>query len=85
MQIYNCTTGQLNKVTWGELGTFSSRAFLKNPVDGCIRIPYATLTKSPQWHSFNNWMCQTVPATCLDAWRRITGKSPMLIYLLYFI
>jgi fatty acyl-CoA reductase len=79
MPVYNCTTGQLNKVTWGELGLFSANAFVKNPMDDVIRIPHATLTKNSYWHAINNWFSQTLPAGAIDVYRQITGKSPIFM------
>ncbi|KAK2178517.1 hypothetical protein NP493_540g00009 [Ridgeia piscesae] len=79
MPVYNCTTGQLNKVTWGELGLLSQKALAKNPLDDAIRIPHLTLTTNSYWHAVNNWFSQTLPAGALDMYRQITGKSPIFM------
>ena len=46
MKIYNCTTGELNRLTWGQVERASYEYMMKNPLDDIIRIPNPRFTSN---------------------------------------
>ncbi|KAK3603205.1 hypothetical protein CHS0354_036132 [Potamilus streckersoni] len=47
IKMYNCTTGQLNRFTWGQMERLCYEFMMKNPLNSVARIPNPKLTKSP--------------------------------------
>lgn len=46
VQVFNCTTGQLNRVTWGQVERSSQECFMKIPLDSPVRLPAPKFTLS---------------------------------------
>ncbi|XP_064634182.1 fatty acyl-CoA reductase 1-like [Lineus longissimus] len=79
--VYNCTTGQINRLTWGELERLSHEYLMKNPLEGAVRVPNPRFTRSSSWHNFKSVYEHQIPAYFLDTFRWLAGKKPIFVRL----
>ena len=77
--VYNCTTGQINKLTWGDFQNHVIDTFKEHPCSNILKVPNARLTHSRVWRDVCWFFEQMIPAYSMDAVLRITGKKPMFI------
>lgn len=77
--VYNCTTGQMNKLTWGMFQDNIRAHFLTNPCNKMLRVPNPSFTLNTFWRDTRWFFDQLVPAYLMDFWLRITGNRPMFV------
>ncbi|XP_026535069.1 fatty acyl-CoA reductase 1-like [Notechis scutatus] len=80
--IYNCTSGGLNSLYWGDLEINVRSSFNKNPLEKPFRIPEVTLTSSHLVHQYRMFVYHTSPAFLYDLRLRLIGKKPQAMKLL---
>lgn len=78
-KVYHCTTGQLNKFTWGQIERMSEEYFIKNPVNTVARIPNPKFTKSLVWHEINMLFDHLIPAYIMDFFMWISGRRTIFV------
>lgn len=76
-QIFNCTSGGLNPITWGELKDISEPILIQNPSMELFRYPGAKFHSSRLIHQIHLNIEHNVPAYFVDFLFRITGHKPM--------
>jgi len=81
LKIYNCTTGELNRLTWGQLERASYEYMMKNPLDDVIRLPNPRFTSNRFWRTLNMWMDHYFPAWLGDLYCRAMGGKARLVRL----
>jgi fatty acyl-CoA reductase len=79
LKIYNCTTGELNKLTWGQVERASYEYMMKNPLDDVVRLPNPRFTSNRFWRTVNMWMDHYFPAWLGDLYCRMMGKKATLV------
>ncbi|KAL7976329.1 hypothetical protein Chor_002548, partial [Crotalus horridus] len=79
--IYNCTSGSLNPLSWGEVELHLKNAYEKNPLEKPFRIPNSSMTSSYLVHRYRMLVCHTIPALLCDLYLRLTGKKPWMMKL----
>ncbi|XP_034296280.1 fatty acyl-CoA reductase 1-like [Pantherophis guttatus] len=79
--IYNCTSGGLNPLSWGELQTNAVITYEKSPLEKPFRIPKATLTSSYLAHQYWTFVHHRIPAFLCDLYLRLLGKKPRMMKL----
>lgn len=77
--VYNCTTGQMNRFTWGEMEDFSYEYFMKNPCNRLARIPNAHFTLSSLKKMVSKIFDHLLPAYLMDVYLRLIGRKPMFV------
>lgn len=80
-QVFNCTTGQLNRVTWGQVERSSEECLLKFPLDAPVRLPVPRFTMNRFYHEMNRIFDHLLPAWIMDLGLRLVGKKPVLLRL----
>ncbi|CAH1786736.1 unnamed protein product [Owenia fusiformis] len=75
--VYNCTTGQINRMTWGTMERLSFNSLMNNPLDGIVRVPNPRFTKSWLKRDFCLFFDHYLPALLLDSWLFISGRKPV--------
>jgi alcohol-forming fatty acyl-CoA reductase len=77
--VYNCTSGQMNPQTWGEMGTSLLKYSRKNPSKYVMMNP----TVSYRTNRFMHWLYEIVlhflPALAFDLMLRVQGKKPFMM------
>ncbi|KAL3842113.1 hypothetical protein ACJMK2_020165 [Sinanodonta woodiana] len=81
IKIYNCTTGQLNRFTWGQMERLSYEFMMKNPLNKVARIPNPRLTKSLLLHELKVLYDHMLPAYLMDFFLWIMGRKTMYVRL----
>jgi len=79
--VYNCTTGAINRLTWGQMERVATATFIKNPLDRAIRVPHAKFTKKTLWHSLKRFFDEVLPAYVLDLGLGLMGRKTEFIRL----
>jgi len=80
--VYNCTTGGLNTLYWGQLDTGSENHYnYKTPLDAVARLPKAKFTTSRFRRNMNLYFDHLLPAWLMDATARAVGAKPMYMRL----
>ena len=46
IKIYNCTSGQINRLTWGMVETYCKESLIKNPLENVFLIPNPHFTSN---------------------------------------
>ncbi|XP_035829281.1 fatty acyl-CoA reductase 1, partial [Aplysia californica] len=77
--VYNCTSGQINRLTWGMFQDYLKENFLNNPCHKMLRVPNPRFTLNMFWRDTMWVFDQLIPAYVMDFWLRITGKKPMFV------
>jgi alcohol-forming fatty acyl-CoA reductase len=77
--VYNCTSGQVNKFTWGILERNVREYFIKYPMKDCVRVPHAKFTESPWYYQMKQMFDQQIPALLLDLWMYVSGRRAMFV------
>jgi len=79
--VYNCTTGAINRLTWGYMEKVCTATFLNNPLDRAIRVPHAVFTKKTLWHTCKRFFDEVLPAYFLDMGLGLMGRKTEFIRL----
>ncbi|CAL1532097.1 unnamed protein product [Lymnaea stagnalis] len=77
--VYNCTSGQINKLTWGAMASCVRENFINNPCHNMARVPNPRFTLNMFWRDTMWFFDQIIPAYIMDFYLRITGKKPMFV------
>lgn len=81
VMVYNCTTGQMNRLTWGQVERMSHKFFMKNPCNTVARIPNPRFTVSNLRKTISLVFDHFIPAYVMDAYLRLLGRRPMFVRL----
>ncbi|XP_060601049.1 fatty acyl-CoA reductase 1-like [Ruditapes philippinarum] len=79
MKVFNCTSGQINRFTWGQMERMSYEYLMKNPLENVARIPNPRFTKSVLWHDMNVLFDHMLPAYMMDFYMWISGRRRMFV------
>ncbi|XP_060074421.1 fatty acyl-CoA reductase 1-like [Ylistrum balloti] len=79
LSVYHCTTGQINRFTWGQMERMSYSFMMKNPVNTVARVPNPRFTKNAIWHDLNVVFDHLIPAYLMDFYMWISGKRPIFV------
>lgn len=77
--VYNCTTGQMNRFTWGQVERMSHEFFMKNPCNTIARVPNPRFTLSNVRKTCSMAFDHLLPAYLMDAYLRLVGRRPMFV------
>lgn len=75
LRVYNCVSGNTNRISWGEFQRLIKEYMTKNPLDHVYRLPDPRLTKSPLWHAVKQIFDQQLPCLFIDFWMYATGRK----------
>ncbi|XP_023673586.1 fatty acyl-CoA reductase 1-like isoform X2 [Paramormyrops kingsleyae] len=79
--VYNCTTGGVNPILWGDIERSVMSTFKQIPLDKAFRRPNANFTSSYLSNRFWNLFTHKVPALAYDTYLRLSGNEPMMMKL----
>ncbi|ESN98121.1 hypothetical protein HELRODRAFT_84823, partial [Helobdella robusta] len=81
LQIFNCTTGLQNRLTWGQIEKASMDCFSRNPVDVPVRLPNPKFTLNRTYYLLQRWFDHFLPAWFMDIGLKLCGQKPILMRL----
>ncbi|XP_044739879.1 putative fatty acyl-CoA reductase CG5065 [Chrysoperla carnea] len=79
MRVYNCTSGQLNGVSWAEFGEMTKKYAIMNPTKYVTFYPGFTYRTNRIVHKFCEIFCHMIPAFVLDILLRVQGGKPIML------
>ncbi|GFO50602.1 fatty acyl-coa reductase [Plakobranchus ocellatus] len=77
--IYNVTSGQINRFTWGAMAEQLRENFIHYPCHNMARVPNPRFTLSMLWRDIMWFIHQLMPAYIFDLSLRVMGKKPMFV------
>jgi alcohol-forming fatty acyl-CoA reductase len=81
IMVYNCTSGQINKLTWGMFERYGRDSFLNNPFEKLFFVPNPHFTTNILVKYSRTFFEQLVPAYVLDFFLRLVQKKPLFVRL----
>lgn len=79
--IYNSTTGQINKYTWGRLERDCHEALVKNPLENIFLVPNPRFTTFRLVKFFRSFFEEMIPSYIMDLYLRIINRRPIFVRL----
>jgi len=77
--VYNCTSGTINPIRWGQLETMGMTAIRKYPMENVLWYPGGSYKES----ALLNYICQvtfhSLPAYLMDTASYLMGKKPVMV------
>lgn len=77
MRVYNCTSGQINNVSWRDFGLLTQEYARQYPTKYLSWYPGFSYTTNRFLHSIYAVLCQTLPACIFDLILYCTKRKPM--------
>lgn len=74
--VYNCSSGSINKVTWGCVERYAIPLILRHPSHEIFRYPNGSFTNSKIWNYLSVMLYHHIPAYFLDLVSVLTGRKP---------
>lgn len=74
IEIYNCSTGQKNPLTWNRFREIGFAAWMKYPTVEMMWYPNCSFTMNRTVHKIDTAISHYLPAYIIDFFARITGK-----------
>ncbi|KAI4454750.1 male sterility protein 2-related [Holotrichia oblita] len=78
MRVYNCTSGQINKVSWRDFGILTQNYARQYPTKYLSWYPGFSYTTNRLMHYIYSVICQTLPACMFDLILYCTKRKPMM-------
>ncbi|RWS14634.1 putative fatty acyl-CoA reductase CG5065-like protein, partial [Dinothrombium tinctorium] len=78
IQVFNCTSGGLNPITWSQIKEISSPLLIKNPSMELFRYPGSSFHSNRLVHELFLQLEHNIPAFFIDFLFKITGHKPIL-------
>lgn len=79
MKVYNCASGTLNPITWGEFRDHVQLSWQENPTKDMMWYPHGTCYSSKFLFTIMIAIQHYLPALFLDVVLRLQGKKPFLV------
>lgn len=77
IMIYNCTSGQLNGITWGDIERIAFPILLRYPSKDILRYPGGSFKQSRFVNDLATFFQHVIPAYVFDAFCGIVGRKKM--------
>ncbi|XP_054929449.1 fatty acyl-CoA reductase 1-like isoform X1 [Dermacentor andersoni] len=81
VRVYHCTSGTLQRQTWGEVTATTQKLIVRHPLPHVMRFPKVVLTNSVAWHSLNLYCLHYLPACIGDLALQLIGRKPRFLSL----
>lgn len=79
INVYNCTTGQINRLTWGMLERCSFDSLMKNPLENIFLVPNPRFTSYRLVKFLRHLVEEAMPSYVMDLYLRLIHKKPFLV------
>jgi len=81
MLVYNCTTGQINRLTWGMLERYSFESLMKNPLEHVFLVPNPRFTTFRIVKFIRHAIEEALPSYVMDLYLRLINRKPLFVRL----
>lgn len=79
MVIYNSTTGQINRCTWGMVERFCKESLMKNPLENIFLVPDPKFTTHRSVKFVRQLFEETLPSYVMDLYLRLISRRPIFV------
>jgi fatty acyl-CoA reductase len=79
LMIYNCTSGQLNTITWGDIERIAFPALLRYPSSEVLRYPGGSFKNSKLINNISVFFEHVLPAYFFDGLCLLTGRKRIML------
>ena len=77
--VYHCTSGLVNRVSWGQINNIGIDCFFKNPFENLVMLPNPHFTRNNQTKFVRTLFEQLIPSYVLDFFLMIFLKKTMFV------
>lgn len=77
MNVYNCTSGSINPITWKEFGQLTHKYSIKYPSKYVTWYPGFTYRTNRTMHAICATLFHTIPSALLDIYLILIKRKPM--------
>ena len=77
-QVYNCTSGSLNPITWGQVEALVPSSIEKAAFEGALWAPKISAKENPYVNKLHQLLFHYGPAHGVDLICRLVGRKPFL-------
>ncbi|GFT08920.1 putative fatty acyl-CoA reductase CG5065 [Trichonephila clavipes] len=81
IKVYNCTSGDLNRVTWSDIHSTATPIIVQYPSLGVLRYPGGSFKSHPFLNTLSIKLCHGLPAYLVDALAWIFGYKTEFVSL----
>ncbi|XP_076257201.1 putative fatty acyl-CoA reductase CG5065 isoform X1 [Rhynchophorus ferrugineus] len=81
VKVYNCTSSQMNPITWKHFGIITTRNMTVYPTKYLTWYPGFSFTKYRNLHKVSSFFHHTIPSTLLDLYLYLSGQKPIMLKL----
>ena len=78
VQVYNCTSGSLNPITWGQVEALVPSSIEKAAFEGALWAPKISAKENPYVNKLHQLLFHYGPAHGVDLICRLVGRKPFL-------
>lgn len=79
IQVYNCTSGQINGICWKDFGALTQKYARLNPTKYVMMYPNFSFRTNYHIHKFYEIFFQFLPAYLFDIVLRVQGAKPIMM------
>lgn len=79
IMVYNCTSGSVNRVSWGELKNSCHSSLLKNPLNDILWYPQGSFMSSKVLNTLAAYLMHDIPAYAADTLAYLTGRKQVFM------
>ncbi|XP_011495398.1 PREDICTED: putative fatty acyl-CoA reductase CG5065 [Ceratosolen solmsi marchali] len=79
LRVYNCTSGSINPIKWGEIGELTRKYAIESPSKYVMWYPHVTYRSSQIFHKVAIAILHFLPAFVIDLILRFRGSKPKMI------
>ncbi len=76
--IYNCTSGSINPIRWGQIESWGLESILKHPLDTLLWYPGGSFKTSPAYDRVCRVIFHYIPAYIVDFVMMVLRKKPFM-------
>lgn len=77
--VYNCTSGSLNPMNWGEMEAWGFDSLVRHPMNNAVWYPGGSFKDTQLANVFCQFIFHTGPAHLMDTCSRLVGAKPVLV------
>lgn len=81
IKVFNCTSGQINRLTWGMVQKYSHESLVKNPLENIFLVPNPQFTNYRLIKFLRQVFEETIPSYIMDMYLRVVNRRPLFVRL----
>jgi len=79
LKVYNCTSGEINPITWFKFGLLTKECAINNPTKYVMLYPGFSYHQNRFIHKIKLYLLQFLPAYVFDIILKTQGAKPIMM------